>query len=249
LQGTRGGFGIYSLGVRKDFNEKRGSIGIGAENFFTPAFKIRGESTSPTFQQKNLNVMHNMGFRVNISYRLGKMSVDGPSRPRRTRSIDNDDLKDGGDNGGAGAGMEGGGQQGPQRGGGGFGTAGNGGAMRNGGGRTANLPAGDTTAIVKVEGNWQYTIESPQGGEGTLSLSRSDDSYSGTITNKRFNSTSQLNKVSVKGNELSFEYEVTGPGGNTMPVSVKAIVDKEVFTGNMTVGQFGTFPIKAKREE
>ena len=48
--------------------------------------------------------MHNMSVRVTFSYRLGKMSVE--ARPKRRRSIDNDDLKDGGDGGG---GMDGGG--------------------------------------------------------------------------------------------------------------------------------------------
>ena len=244
LQGTRGGFGMYSLGIRKEFNEKRGSIGIGAENFLTSSFKIRGESNSPTFQQKNLNVMKNMGFRVNISYRIGKMSVDGPPRPRRTRSINNDDLKDGGDNGGGG--MDGGGaQQPPQRNGGGFG--GNRGPAV-GPAAQVKVPAGDTTAIVVAEGTWQYTIESPQGGEGTVTITKAGESYSGEIINKRFNSTSELKSVQVKGNELTFEYDAQGQGGNSMPISVKAVIQEDTFNGSMTVGQFGTFPIKAKRE-
>jgi outer membrane receptor protein involved in Fe transport len=33
LQGFQGGFGIYSLSVKKDFKDKKGSIGFGAENF------------------------------------------------------------------------------------------------------------------------------------------------------------------------------------------------------------------------
>ena len=32
------------------------------------------------------------------------------------------------------------------------------------------------------------------------------------------------------------------------PIQVKAIVTGDTFSGSMTVGQFGTFPIKAKRE-
>jgi hypothetical protein len=247
LQGTRGGFGMYSLGIRKEFNEKRGSIGLGAENFFSSSFKIRSESNSPTFQQKNLNVMRNMGFRINISYRIGKMSVDGPSRPRRTKSINNDDLKDGGDGGGGG--MDAGGGQQPQQRNGGASLGGNRGP--GAGNRPAGavkLPAGDSTAVVIAEGTWQYTIESPQGGEGTLTITKSGDSYSGEITNKRFNSTTALKSIQVKGNELTFDYEAQGQGGNTMPVSVKAIVDQDSFNGSMTVGQFGTFPIKAKRD-
>jgi hypothetical protein len=36
-------------------------------------------------------------------------------------------------------------------------------------------------------------------------------------------------------------------GGNQMLISVKAIITGDALTGNMTVGQFGTFPINAKR--
>ncbi len=61
----KAGSGSYSLGLKKDFNNKKGSVGFGAENFFTPEFKIRGESNSPTYSQKNLNVLRNMGFRAN----------------------------------------------------------------------------------------------------------------------------------------------------------------------------------------
>jgi hypothetical protein len=93
LQGTQGGFGIYSLSLKKDFNEKRGSIGFGAENFFTPNFKIKTKSESPIFAQNSTNVMHLMNFKVTFSYRIGKMSFDAP---KRRKSINNDDLKDGG---------------------------------------------------------------------------------------------------------------------------------------------------------
>jgi hypothetical protein len=102
LQGSQGGFGIYSLGLRKDFNNKKGSIGFGAENFFTPSFRIRNELFSPKIAQNSTNVLNNMNFKVTFSYRLGKMSMDNTSR-RRRKSVDNDDLKDGvggaGDNG------------------------------------------------------------------------------------------------------------------------------------------------------
>ena len=239
LQGTRGGFGIYSLGLRKEFNEKRGSIGFGAENFFTPSFNIKSESSSDNFKQKSLNVLHNMGFRINFSYRIGKMSVEG-QRPRRSKSINNDDLKDGGsDNGGGG--MEGGGSQ-QQRSGGGQG---------NGGARTAaavKVAAGDPNAVVNAVGSWAYTIESPQGGEGILVIKKQGDTYTGSITNKKFNSNTELSSVSLKGNELTFAYEANGQGGNKMPIQVKAIITGDAFNGSMTVGQFGTFPINAKRE-
>jgi hypothetical protein len=52
----------------------------------------------------------------------------------------------------------------------------------------------------------------------------------------------------LNGNELSFSYETSG-GGNQMVITTKAIITGDEMTGNMTVGQFGTFPINAKRSE
>ena len=95
LQGYEGGFGIYSLSLKRDFKEDRGSIGIGAENFFTPEFRIRTEVDSPVISQRSVNTMRNMGFKINFSYRIGKLT---DARPRRRKSVQNDDLKEGGSN-------------------------------------------------------------------------------------------------------------------------------------------------------
>ncbi|MFC5411981.1 TonB-dependent receptor domain-containing protein [Larkinella bovis] len=104
LQGYQGSFAFYNLGVKKDFNNKRGSIGIGAENFFNHPFKVRSETISPLVTQRSVNSMYNAGVRVNFSYRLGKMSMDGSgfSFGRRKKSINNDDQKGGGDDNGGG---------------------------------------------------------------------------------------------------------------------------------------------------
>ncbi len=95
LQGSSGGFGIYSLSFNKQFNEKRGTIGFGAENFFTTEFRIRNELNTPTIMQQSVTGLRNMNFKINFSYRLGKISVDGPSR-RKKRTIKNEDMKEGG---------------------------------------------------------------------------------------------------------------------------------------------------------
>lgn len=98
LQGYQGGFGIYSLNVRKEFNEGKGSVGFGAENFFSNSIKVRNELNTPTFNQSSVNVMHNLNFKINFSYRIGKMSTDAGPR-RRRKSVNNDDLKGGGESG------------------------------------------------------------------------------------------------------------------------------------------------------
>ena len=91
LQGSQGGFGMYSLNFKKDFKNKKGSIGFGAENFLTPnGFVMRTETKTPTISQVSENTMRNMNFKVTFSYRIGKMSF-GPTKKKK--SVSNDDTK------------------------------------------------------------------------------------------------------------------------------------------------------------
>ncbi len=93
LQGTQGGFGIYSLSMKKDFKNKRGSIGFGAENFLTNGMTIRSETKTPLITQQSTNILRNMNFKINLSYRFGKMSF---TPTKKKKSVSNDDQKDGG---------------------------------------------------------------------------------------------------------------------------------------------------------
>jgi outer membrane receptor protein involved in Fe transport len=119
LQGYQGGFRMYGLNIRKEFNDKKGSIGMGVENFLTNGLTIKGETNSKTYNindytvltQNSTNVMKNFSVRINFSYRIGKMSFD--EKRSRKKSVNNDDLKDGGDGGGM-DNMQGG-QQGGQQ--------------------------------------------------------------------------------------------------------------------------------------
>ncbi|NVJ84806.1 MAG: TonB-dependent receptor [Algoriphagus sp.] len=97
LQGTSGGFAAYGLNFNKQFQEKRGSIGFGVENFLAKEFIIRNETITPTIIQNSTTALRNMNFKINFSYRIGKMSMN--DRNRRRKSVSNDDLK-GGDDGG-----------------------------------------------------------------------------------------------------------------------------------------------------
>ncbi|MCH7413643.1 TonB-dependent receptor [Belliella sp. R4-6] len=97
LQGSAGGFGVYGLNLNKQFNEKRGSIGFGMENFFTREFQIRNELITPTIMQQSTVGLRNMNFKINFSYRIGKLSVEGSRRKKR--GVTNDDMKEGGDSG------------------------------------------------------------------------------------------------------------------------------------------------------
>lgn len=106
LQGTSGGFAAYGLNFNKQLKEKRGSLGFGAENFLMKEFVIRNEVVTPTIMQNSTNRIQNMNFKINFTYRIGKMSLD--QTPRRRKSINNDDLKEG-ESGGQNENQQGGG--------------------------------------------------------------------------------------------------------------------------------------------
>jgi len=242
LQGSQGGMGMYSLGFRKEFNNKKGSIGFAAENFLAPSIKIRNEVITPTITQNSVNELYNMSFRVNVSYRIGKMSFD--QKPRRKKSVSNDDLKDGG----GGDGMDGGQGGAPQ----GQQQRGNNGTMPAAIAATSVKPAAtsksDTaTATVDATGTWTYTMETQMGSTtGKLTIKKEGESYRGTMFSSRNNQEVPLTSVTVSGNELTAIY-TSNFGGNEVQVTIKGPITGDDLDATMSIGQFRTMPLKAKR--
>ena len=93
LQGSQRGMGMYSLGFRKEFNNKKGSLGLAAENFFG-GMKMQSTLTSPLFTQVSVNNIYNQNIKATFTYKIGKMSF---VEKKRTKSVRNDDVKSGGD--------------------------------------------------------------------------------------------------------------------------------------------------------
>ncbi len=243
LQGFQGGFGVYSLSVRKELANKKGSIGFGAENFFYPQITVKNTQSSYFLNQDITNVTTNMNFKVTFSYRIGKMSMEAPRK--RKKSITNDDLKDegGGNDGGGGAGQQQGGGQQQGR------SQVPGGAAQPGKVAVPAVIEAKTDVIAyEASGTWNYAVESPQGGQGVMKIKKEGDIYSGTIANNRSKRELPMKDLTYKQNELSFSYEVNF-GGNSMTIIVKGIITKDQFVGTTTVGQFGSYPINAKKAE
>jgi len=251
VQGTAGNFYYYSLALRKEFTNKKGGIGFGAEQFLTSSLRIVNTTESPLISQKSVSELFNMNFKITFSYRIGKMSFDGGRR--RRRSINNDDLKEGEGGGDGGGGIQGGGGQAAPVMTGGAGVARPattipaGAASSQPAGTTpATNPASDPTAVVKAEGTWTYTLESPQGGGGTLTIRKEGEAYSGVVISSRMNREIPVKTIAVSGNELTYTYDLA-LGPNTTTVSVKAIITGDEMAGTMTLGSFGSFPLKGKR--
>lgn len=242
LQGTRGGFYMYSLGFRKYFNEKRGSLGFGVENFLQSAMKMRTELESPLLRQSRLNTRYNLSFRVTFSYRLGKMTME--QRPRRTRrSISNDDLKD--DRGGDGMQMGGGGEGVPPQ-----GTNGQGGGRQRNAAPTRQTPQtrqnADESRVYEAAGTWKYTLDTPQGGGGTIVIVKTSDGYTGTIRRDRAAQETAVEELKVDGNNISFSFPVNF-GGNSATARVKAVVSGDEMQGTLSMGETRTLNLTGKR--
>jgi outer membrane receptor protein involved in Fe transport len=109
LQGLRGAFNFHTFSVKKDFKNKKGSVGFGFENPLAKAIVIRSnfeDNTSPdfSFTQESVRNIYRRSIRVDFQYSFGKMDAKGGRLFKRRKSVDNDDLKGGGDD----EGMQGG---------------------------------------------------------------------------------------------------------------------------------------------
>lgn len=237
LQGYQGGFGIYSLSLRKEFNDKKASIGFGAENFFTTGVKMRSELASPILTQSSVNTMRNMSFKVTFSYRIGKMTMN----TRRSKSVTNDDLK--GNEGGGnaqenGAQMGGGQPQAPR------GTQGQMPAVLPKGTQNnkpdalkqPNTTPADSTQTgaatpAELTGKWAGKLGM---FDATFNLKAEGDKLTGTLSTQM--GENQISNGKITGNTFSFTLSING----------NEILHQGKLEGNQLIvdTEFGGNPIK-----
>ena len=91
LQGSQGSFSVYNLSFNKKFANKKGTIGIGADNFLSNGIKIPTIVNSGNINQYAVNVLHNRSIEITFSYKFGGLSQEKPKKAKK--SINNDDLK------------------------------------------------------------------------------------------------------------------------------------------------------------
>ena len=88
LQGYRIGFAQYSLGARKEFNNKRGSLGLAAENFLTNGIGFTSVLNSAQFSQDFRQYIYNSSIRLTFSYKLGNLNG---ARPKKNKANNEDE--------------------------------------------------------------------------------------------------------------------------------------------------------------
>ncbi len=104
LQGKNPSFSMFSLGLKKEILQERGSLGLTVIDPFNPTKSFKSELRGDDFYQTTNFEIPFRSFGINFSYRFGKL--DFQTRQRRSK-IQNTDLKQGesnqgGDSGGTG---------------------------------------------------------------------------------------------------------------------------------------------------
>ncbi|PRY09698.1 outer membrane receptor protein involved in Fe transport [Pontibacter ummariensis] len=99
LQGSFAAFSYHTLAFKKELFEGKGGISLGLDNPFRESMKMKNDVNAIDYEQHIRINNYNRGARVSFDYRFGKMEK---SKPRRKRSIRNDDTKQGDGNGAGG---------------------------------------------------------------------------------------------------------------------------------------------------
>ena len=100
---------------------------------------------------------------------------------------------------------------------------------------------------VDITGKWTYSRKTPQGVDsGDIMINGKPGDYTGTISSSISGDTSDLTKISVDGNEVSFSFTMV-VDGNTITVEVIVTVDGDTFKGTATADEQGSHPIEGER--
>lgn len=108
--------------------------------------------------------------------------------------------------------------------------------------------ASDSTATKDLSGSYSFTIEIPgMSSGGKLTLSKEEDNYTAVITSEQSpNDPITVENIKQNGNNLDFDYEVNAQGA-TMEVNMAVEFEDDTFEGNVSVGEFGSFPVEGNK--
>lgn len=109
-----------------------------------------------------------------------------------------------------------------------------------------------TDRAAAIDGFWEYTSDTPDGSSsGTLEIIKEGDSYKGTITYDNpageGKVSSEMKNISLSGSNLTFSFDVAA-GGMALVVNVGGEVSGDQFSGNLSLPEYGSFPINAAKK-
>jgi len=102
IQGTNPTFSILGFGVKKQFMQKKMSIGVNAIQPFSEYKSFDTKLTSPGFTQSSNFQLPFRSYGLTFSYSFGKLNFSNPQQSKK--GVNNDDLKQGDQGAGGGGG-------------------------------------------------------------------------------------------------------------------------------------------------
>jgi outer membrane receptor protein involved in Fe transport len=99
IQGSQPAFSILGFGVRRQFMQKKASLGLNIINPFSEYKYFKSSTTSPGFRQTSSFALPFRSYGITFSYSFGKLSF---SQPKKS-GVNNDDMKQGDQGVGGGA--------------------------------------------------------------------------------------------------------------------------------------------------
>jgi len=106
---------------------------------------------------------------------------------------------------------------------------------------------GDKSMAAKMAGEWTYELSIPgESQTGTITIVNEDGELSGTMISDQDEDqeVTDLDNISLDGDKLSFDIEVND---GQMIASFDLTVDENTFEGTVSVGEFGSFPVKGEK--
>ena len=106
----------------------------------------------------------------------------------------------------------------------------------------------DGNTKTSLGGTWSYSTESPQGTvTGKITLKDDGGNYSGKISNTLSGKDADIKSVVLSGSELTFSFGFESPDG-VLTIDVKLSIDGTKFSGTMTAGDAGSFPVNGTKD-
>ena len=96
LQGYRASHSRSSIGMRKDFANKKATLGLVIDQPFRRDLRFPNQLEGPSFFQRSDYAIAQRSVGMSFNYRFGQLDFKNTRRERRSK-INNSDLKDGGD--------------------------------------------------------------------------------------------------------------------------------------------------------
>jgi hypothetical protein len=99
-----------------------------------------------------------------------------------------------------------------------------------------------------IGGTWSYSTESPQGTvTGKITIKEEGGNYSGKISNSLSGKDAEIKNASLSGSELTFSFGFDSQDG-PLTIDVKLSIDGTKFSGTMTAGDAGSFPVNGTKD-